>query len=68
MDTATTKNDGNVHRSFNKVLVIDVGGTNVKILATGKRTPRKVASGPTMTARTWWKRSDGSPTLARGQR
>jgi len=32
------------------VLVIDVGGTNVKVLATGKRTPRKVASGLTMTA------------------
>lgn len=34
-----------------KVLVVDVGGTNVKILATGKRTPRKVASGPAMTAK-----------------
>jgi len=33
-----------------KVLVIDVGGTHVKVLATGKREPRKVASGPTMTA------------------
>jgi predicted NBD/HSP70 family sugar kinase len=32
-----------------KVLVIDVGGTNVKILATGQRTPRKFASGPTLT-------------------
>lgn len=29
-----------------KVLVIDVGGTNVKILATGKREPRKFPSGP----------------------
>ena len=38
-------------RSSHKVLVIDVGGTNVKVLATGKRTPRKVPSGPTMTAR-----------------
>jgi polyphosphate glucokinase len=34
-----------------KVLVIDVGGTNVKALATGERMPRKVPSGPTMTAR-----------------
>lgn len=34
-----------------KVLVIDVGGTNVKILATGKRTPRKVPSGPAMTVK-----------------
>ena len=33
------------------MLVIDVGGTNVKILATGRRTPRKIASGPDMTAR-----------------
>ena len=32
------------------MLVIDVGGTNVKILATGKRTPRKISSGPNMTA------------------
>jgi hypothetical protein len=33
-----------------KVLVIDVGGTNIKILVTGKREPRKVPSGPGMTA------------------
>jgi polyphosphate glucokinase len=31
------------------VLVIDVGGTNVKILATGKETPRKFPSGPSIT-------------------
>jgi polyphosphate glucokinase len=31
--------------------VIDVGGTHVKILATGYRTPVKIDSGPTMTAR-----------------
>jgi polyphosphate glucokinase len=34
-----------------KVLAIDVGGTHVKILATGHRTPLKIASGTTMTAR-----------------
>ncbi|MBX3326148.1 MAG: ROK family protein [Nitrospira sp.] len=34
-----------------KVLVIDVGGTNVKVLATGHSTPRKIPSGPTMTAK-----------------
>lgn len=34
-----------------KVLVIDVGGTHIKILATGQKTPRKVVSGPKMTAR-----------------
>ena len=33
-----------------KVLVIDVGGTNVKLLATGQRQPRKIPSGPEMTA------------------
>ena len=29
-----------------KVLVGDIGGTNVKILATGQKDPRKFASGP----------------------
>jgi polyphosphate glucokinase len=33
-----------------RVLVIDVGGTNVKVLATGQRQPRRIPSGPTMTA------------------
>ena len=33
------------------VLVIDVGGTNIKILATGRREPRKIPSGPAMTSR-----------------
>ncbi|MGB2643133.1 MAG: ROK family protein [Candidatus Acidiferrum sp.] len=32
-----------------KVLVIDVGGTNVKMLATGQKEPRRYPSGPTMT-------------------
>lgn len=32
-----------------KVLVVDVGGSHVKILATGRDEPRKVASGPTLT-------------------
>lgn len=32
-----------------KILVIDVGGTHVKVLASGQRVPRKVISGPTMT-------------------
>ncbi|HET6203910.1 MAG TPA: ROK family protein [Planctomycetota bacterium] len=34
-----------------KVLVIDVGGTHVKVLATGHRTAREIPSGPSMTAR-----------------
>ncbi len=45
------KDDGGASRRPRNVLVIDVGGTNVKILASGKRTPRKIASGPDMTAR-----------------
>jgi predicted NBD/HSP70 family sugar kinase len=32
-----------------KILVIDVGGTHVKVLVTGETEPRKVVSGPTMT-------------------
>ncbi len=31
------------------VLVIDVGGTHVKLLASGRRTPIKIPSGPSMT-------------------
>ncbi|HZT81933.1 MAG TPA: hypothetical protein VFA26_17030, partial [Gemmataceae bacterium] len=33
-----------------KVLAIDVGGNNVKLLATGQTEPRKFPSGPAMTA------------------
>lgn len=33
------------------VLAIDTGGTHVKVLATGKKTPREFSSGPTLTAR-----------------
>jgi polyphosphate glucokinase len=33
------------------VLVVDVGGTHVKILAAGQKEPRKFASGPEMTAK-----------------
>ena len=32
-----------------RVLVVDIGGTNVKILATGEKTPRKFPSGPKLT-------------------
>ena len=35
-----------------RVLVIDVGGTNIKLLATGQKEARKFPSGPTMTAET----------------
>jgi hypothetical protein len=33
-----------------RVLVIDVGGTNIKLLATGQKVARKIPSGPSMTA------------------
>jgi polyphosphate glucokinase len=33
-----------------RVLVIDVGGTHVKVLASGRKAHREVESGPTMTA------------------
>ena len=33
------------------VLVIDLGGTNVKVLATGQKEPRRYPSGPAMTPR-----------------
>src|SRR6266571_6419803 len=33
-----------------RVLVVDVGGTRVKVLATGEKAPREFASGPTLTA------------------
>jgi polyphosphate glucokinase len=34
-----------------RILVVDVGGTHVKILASGQRTPRRFDSGPTLTPR-----------------
>ena len=33
-----------------KILVVDVGGNNVKLLVSGQKAPRKVRSGPTFTA------------------
>ena len=35
------------------VLAVDVGGTHVKILASGRDEPGKFVSGPTLTARQW---------------
>jgi len=37
-------------RNGTKVLVVDVGGTNIKLLATGQKEARKFPSGPKMTA------------------
>ncbi len=38
-----------IRDALKKVLVADVGGTHVKLLATGKNEPRKFISGPTLT-------------------
>src|ERR1700691_4646478 len=38
-------------KSSHKVLVLDVGGTNIKVQATGQKQPRKIPSGPDMTAK-----------------
>src|SRR5271155_4488091 len=43
------KSESKPKAKASKVLVIDVGGTNVKLLATGQKEPRKHPSGPTMT-------------------
>jgi len=45
------------------VLVVDIGGSHVKILATGQDTPRKFVSGPTLTAE---RMVSGVKKLARG--
>lgn len=45
------KDDGGASRRLIKVLVIDVGRTNVTVLATRQSTVRKVSSGESMTAR-----------------
>lgn len=42
-------NEPKQERASRKILVIDVGGTHIKVLATGQRTARKMVSGPTMT-------------------
>jgi polyphosphate glucokinase len=38
-------------KSSHKILVLDVGGTNIKVQATGHKQPRKIPSGPNMTAK-----------------
>jgi polyphosphate glucokinase len=48
--TGETNRTGSARRSLcRKVLVVDVGGTSVKILCTGQHEPRSFASGPTLT-------------------
>jgi polyphosphate glucokinase len=47
----STKDEAAGGSSGSSVLVIDVGGSNVKILATGQRERRSFPSGPTLTPR-----------------
>jgi polyphosphate glucokinase len=42
---------GTMAKSSHKILVLDVGGTNIKVQATGQKQPRKIPSGPDMTAK-----------------
>jgi hypothetical protein len=42
---------GTMAKSSHKILVLDVGGTNIKVQATGHKQPRKIPSGPNMTAK-----------------
>src|SRR4030095_12031148 len=44
-----------------RVLVVDDGGTRVKVLATGQKAPREFPSGPTLTAQ---QMVDGVKTVA----
>ena len=46
--TAAVANDHTIEPLV-KILVIDVGGSHVKLLATNKRTPLKLKSGPSLT-------------------
>ena len=47
---ASVRHEGQYGAKSLKVLAIDVGGTHVKILASGEKTPQKFVSGPKMTA------------------
>lgn len=47
--TAARKLSGGHRQPTNKILVLDVGGTHVKALVSGKRQPIKVESGPDLT-------------------
>lgn len=48
---ATAEAIGQLPGTIVKILVIDVGGTNVKVLASGRRAAIKIPSGPRMTPR-----------------
>jgi polyphosphate glucokinase len=38
-------------RTEQRILVVDVGGTHVKLLVTGLKEPIEILSGPTLTAK-----------------
>ena len=46
---SATLDGSDVKETRMRVLVVDIGGTNVKILATGQKEPRKIPSGPRLT-------------------
>jgi len=48
-------------------LVVDMGGTHVKILATGQSEPRQLVFGPTRTAERWCPDSKSSRRTRRAQ-
>ena len=44
--------EGRAHRgAAHRILAVDIGGTHIKVLASGARTPRKADSGPELTPR-----------------
>jgi polyphosphate glucokinase len=51
MRSAAPKIGPKTKRPGHRVLVVDIGGTNVKLLATGQQEPRRFPSGPTLTPR-----------------
>lgn len=48
-DDAGRASSKSVHKSNAKILVVDIGGTNVKVLASGMKEAIKIPSGPTLT-------------------
>jgi polyphosphate glucokinase len=51
MTPTKSSEDAESRRLPLNVLVVDIGGTHVKVLATGQTKPREFPSGPTMTAK-----------------
>src|SRR2546423_13089 len=47
--SSNSRSKSNANSASPKILAIDIGGTNVKVLASGMKEPIKIPSGPTMT-------------------